>query len=295
MSGGAEPTQKTAIRGGAAGEVLAAFLRLGLTWFGGPVAHLGYFREEFVAAAAGSTTGLCRPRGALPVPAGAGEQQGRHRDRPVARRLAGRAGGMGGLHPALGHRLVLFAYGVDRARRRSRRLAARAQGRRRRGRGAGRAGDDARARARPRARDARGGRGRARAGGAVALGQVGAIVARRRRRLVLLRGGPARCTSACRMPVAGVAIGGDRACSSCLLVGLPLLVAAAPNHDLRAVRRVLSRRARWCSAAATSCCRCCRPRSCRRAGSATTLSSPATAPRRRCPARCSRSPPISAP
>ena len=29
-------------------EVFAAFLRLGLTSFGGPVAHLGYFREEFV-------------------------------------------------------------------------------------------------------------------------------------------------------------------------------------------------------------------------------------------------------
>src|SRR5207344_992553 len=29
-------------------EVLGAFFRLGLTSFGGPVAHLGYFREEFV-------------------------------------------------------------------------------------------------------------------------------------------------------------------------------------------------------------------------------------------------------
>src|SRR3989442_15884426 len=29
-------------------EVLAVFLRLGLTSFGGPVAHLGYFREEYV-------------------------------------------------------------------------------------------------------------------------------------------------------------------------------------------------------------------------------------------------------
>src|SRR5579871_2158608 len=29
-------------------EVLAVFLRLGLTSFGGPVAHLGYFREELV-------------------------------------------------------------------------------------------------------------------------------------------------------------------------------------------------------------------------------------------------------
>ena len=32
-----------------AGEVFLAFLKLGLTSFGGPVAHLGYFREEFVA------------------------------------------------------------------------------------------------------------------------------------------------------------------------------------------------------------------------------------------------------
>src|SRR5438132_13601267 len=34
--------------GGSWREVLGAFLRLGLTSFGGPVAHLGYFREEFV-------------------------------------------------------------------------------------------------------------------------------------------------------------------------------------------------------------------------------------------------------
>ena len=30
------------------GEVLLAFLRLGLTSFGGPIAHLGYFHEDFV-------------------------------------------------------------------------------------------------------------------------------------------------------------------------------------------------------------------------------------------------------
>src|SRR5262245_1718295 len=29
-------------------EVLGVFTRLGLTSFGGPVAHLGYFRDEFV-------------------------------------------------------------------------------------------------------------------------------------------------------------------------------------------------------------------------------------------------------
>jgi chromate transporter len=32
-----------------AAEVFAVFLRLGLTCFGGPIAHLGYFHEEFVA------------------------------------------------------------------------------------------------------------------------------------------------------------------------------------------------------------------------------------------------------
>jgi chromate transporter len=35
-------------RVGAAAEVLAVFLKLGLTCFGGPIAHIGYFRREFV-------------------------------------------------------------------------------------------------------------------------------------------------------------------------------------------------------------------------------------------------------
>ncbi|PQO22532.1 chromate transporter [Rhodobacteraceae bacterium WD3A24] len=35
-------------RQGTAGEVFMAFLKLGMTSFGGPIAHLGYFREEFV-------------------------------------------------------------------------------------------------------------------------------------------------------------------------------------------------------------------------------------------------------
>ncbi len=33
---------------GSAGEVFVAFLKLGLTAFGGPIAHLGYFRDELV-------------------------------------------------------------------------------------------------------------------------------------------------------------------------------------------------------------------------------------------------------
>jgi chromate transporter len=33
-------------------EVLLVFLKLGFTCFGGPIAHIGYFREEFVRAPA---------------------------------------------------------------------------------------------------------------------------------------------------------------------------------------------------------------------------------------------------
>ena len=36
-------------RRGTFSEVLVAFLRLGLSSFGGPIAHLGYFRNAFVA------------------------------------------------------------------------------------------------------------------------------------------------------------------------------------------------------------------------------------------------------
>lgn len=41
-------TTATQVRQGNAGEVFLAFLKLGLTAFGGPIAHLGYFRDEFV-------------------------------------------------------------------------------------------------------------------------------------------------------------------------------------------------------------------------------------------------------
>ncbi|MCS7003443.1 MAG: chromate transporter, partial [Dehalococcoidia bacterium] len=34
---------------GSAWEVLAVATRLGLTSFGGPIAHIGYFRDEYVA------------------------------------------------------------------------------------------------------------------------------------------------------------------------------------------------------------------------------------------------------
>ncbi len=42
----AEPTSPVC---GSLSEILPILLRLGLTSFGGPVAHIGYFRSEFVA------------------------------------------------------------------------------------------------------------------------------------------------------------------------------------------------------------------------------------------------------
>lgn len=42
-----DKTDAASIRG-TSGEVFAAFLKLGLISFGGPIAHLGYFRDEFV-------------------------------------------------------------------------------------------------------------------------------------------------------------------------------------------------------------------------------------------------------
>lgn len=44
-------TQSATVQDGKAGsplEVLLAFLKLGVTCFGGPIAHIGYFRQEFV-------------------------------------------------------------------------------------------------------------------------------------------------------------------------------------------------------------------------------------------------------
>ena len=105
---------ETSSRGqGNSWEVLLVFLRLGLTSFGGPVAHLGYFREEIVArrkwlseSAYADLVALCQ---FLPGPASS--QVG------IALGLR-RAGLPGGLAAWLGFTtpsavgLILFAYGV---------------------------------------------------------------------------------------------------------------------------------------------------------------------------------------
>ncbi|MCD7061233.1 chromate efflux transporter [Pelagibacterium xiamenense] len=44
----AESDEAANASAGSAGEVFLAFLKLGLTSFGGPIAHLGYFRDELV-------------------------------------------------------------------------------------------------------------------------------------------------------------------------------------------------------------------------------------------------------
>ena len=109
------PTEATAPRGSAI-EVLWAFLKLGLTSFGGPVAHLGYFRTEFVERRAwlddrsySDLVALCQ---FLPGPASS--QVG------IALGL-GRAGWLGALCAWVGFTLpsaialILFALGVTRS------------------------------------------------------------------------------------------------------------------------------------------------------------------------------------
>ena len=98
---------------GSAAEVFWVFLKLGLTSFGGPIAHLGYFRTELVERRRWLDERiLCRPGRARPVPARAGEQRGGDRHRPAAGGLRRRFCRLARLHPPSAVALVLFAYGL---------------------------------------------------------------------------------------------------------------------------------------------------------------------------------------
>src|SRR6202023_976249 len=97
-------------------EVLRVFLKLGLTSFGGPVAHIGYFREEFVVrrrwldeAAFSDLVGLCQ---FLPGPSSS--QLGFS----IGLMRAGYVGGLAawtGFTLPSAVALVLFAFGTDAA------------------------------------------------------------------------------------------------------------------------------------------------------------------------------------
>jgi chromate transporter len=99
---------------GDAREVFIAFLRLGLTSFGGPIAHLGYFRQEFVArrrwldeAAYADLVALCQ---FLPGPASSEVGIG------IGLTRAGLAGALAawtGFTLPSAIALVLFALGVE--------------------------------------------------------------------------------------------------------------------------------------------------------------------------------------
>src|SRR6516164_9489093 len=101
-------------REGNALEVLRVFLKLGLTSFGGPVAHIGYFREEFVTrrrwldeAAYADLVALCQ---FLPGPA---SSQVGFAIGLIRAGLAGAAAAWVGFTAPSALALILFGYGID--------------------------------------------------------------------------------------------------------------------------------------------------------------------------------------
>jgi hypothetical protein len=89
---------------GSLGEVFQAFLKLGVTSFGGPIAHLGYFRHEFVErrkwideAVYADLIALCQ---FLPGPASS--QVGFSQGNPARSRTSWWAGGVVRIHDAIG-------------------------------------------------------------------------------------------------------------------------------------------------------------------------------------------------
>ncbi len=210
---------------------------------------------------------------------------------------AGRPGGVARLHPAVGGAADRVRVRRRRLRRGGGRLGARPGARRRRRRRPRGLADGARPGPRSRARRA----SRSRPprcvlawGGALAQVLViagGALVGWRllRVRAARRRRGR-RSTSACRAASPSRPSASRPGCWPCCRwrAGRP---TATPSR----CPPTCTSPARWCSAAATWCCRCCTSARSRRAGSPRPTSWPATAPRRRFPGRCSRSPATSAP
>ena len=264
-------------------------LRLGLTSFGGPIAHLGYFRREYVERRGWLDEPTYADFVALSqlLPGPASSQVGI---------LIGtrRAGMIGGVAAWLGFTLpsaialVLFGLLARQARRVVGRLGRGPQDRRGRDRRPGRLPDGPGADPGLAAPSRRGPRGRRRPDldDAVRPGR------HHRRRCADRPDAVVRAGGGTDRPgtESGLASGRDRVsrrpspccCSACRCWWR----SAASRWPCS---RPSIGAARSCSAAATSCCRCSTRRSSTRAGSPTTSSSPDTGPRRPCPDRCSAS------
>ena len=247
---------------GSALEVWRVFLKLGLTSFGGPVAHLGYFRREFVVRRAwlderayADLVALCQ---FLPGPASS--QTG------FAIGLM-RAGYLGGLAAWAAFTLpsaiamTLFAYGEGALN--------------------GPAGDGL----------IHGLKLVAVAIVAQAvLGMAQSLTPDRPRAaiavlsLILMALAPAAWAQ-----IAVILLGALAGLILCRTGGEVSLAAVEPRSPPLSTARV-----RWCSAAVMWCCRCCGPPWSIRAGSRQTPFWPATARPRPCRGRCSPSLPISA-
>jgi chromate transporter len=133
------PTHSSDAKGdptGSALEVLLVFLTLGVTCFGGPIAHIGYFREEFVVRrrwiSEQAYADLVRLSQFLP--GSASSQVGFSIALMRARYCAGFAAWTGFTLPSA-LVLIIFAYGAGLPRRPERRWGASwPEARRRRGR-----------------------------------------------------------------------------------------------------------------------------------------------------------------
>ena len=274
-------------------EVLRVFLKLGLTSFGGPVAHLGYFRREFVVSAAAGSTSAPMPMWLalsqfLPGPA---TSQTGFAHRALSRRVSWRPCCMGGLHPALGGgrcRCSPTGEGALTGPVGDRRDPWPQTGRGRHCR-PGASGNDAAASARPAAHD---------------HSRSAALI------LTVFAPTPsAQILTIRRGALAGFLPAGASATGAAPLVSPSPAAWRLPSPDpvCRPARNrttLLQHRRRrrcsapstapehWCSAAAMSCCRFSTTRWCGRAGSHRPAFSPAMAQPRPCPARFSPSPPI---
>ncbi len=269
MAGDTTSTAAPAPRPISAWTVFAVTLRLGLTSFGGPVAHLGYYREEYVKrrqwldeATFADLVALCQ---FLPGPASS--------QVTMAVGLM-RAGYLGMLAAWTGFTMpsaiamVLFAYGVEEVGgalnsgwlHGLKVVAVAVVAQAVLGMMRSLAPD------RPRATLAV-------VAAAIVLsfptafGQIGAILFGALVGAVLLKNGNTQ-----RQPSEPADRGQplDRRGPACVVPGAAGRTAARWRQPCRARASTLpppsTAPARWCSAAAMWCCRCCRPRWCRRAG-----------------------------